>query len=78
MLKSLALIWSVLVPLAPALRAELAPGGTLVASGIFIDDALQRFGSVKVKAESRHGSICSVNGNGRWLFRQGRGDPGRV
>lgn len=31
------LIAGVLVPLAPALRAELAPGGTLVASGIFID-----------------------------------------
>jgi hypothetical protein len=39
------------------------------ASGIFIDDALQRFGSVQVKAESRHGAICSVNGNGRRLFR---------
>lgn len=31
------LIAGVLVPLAPALRVELVPGGTLVASGIFID-----------------------------------------
>lgn len=31
------LIAGVLVPLAPALRDELRPGGTLVASGIFVD-----------------------------------------
>ncbi len=31
------LIAGVLVPLAPALRDELLPGGTLIASGIFID-----------------------------------------
>ena len=31
------LIASVLVRLAPALRAELAPAGTLLASGIFAD-----------------------------------------
>ena len=31
------LIAGVLVPLAGALRDELRPGGTLVASGIFID-----------------------------------------
>ena len=31
------LIAGVLVPLAPALRAELRPGGTLLASGIFVD-----------------------------------------
>ena len=47
-------------------------------SGIVVDDALQRFGSVQVKAESRHGAICSVNGNGRRLLRQGSGNPGRV
>ncbi|MCB5275525.1 hypothetical protein BJG92_03076 [Arthrobacter sp. SO5] len=48
------------------------------ASGIVIDDALQRFRSVKVKAESRHGAICSMNGNGRRLPWEGTGDPGRV
>ena len=31
------LVAGVLIPLAPTLRAELTPGGTLVASGIFID-----------------------------------------
>ena len=31
------LVAGVLIPLAPALYAELAPGGTLLASGIFID-----------------------------------------
>jgi ribosomal protein L11 methyltransferase len=31
------LIAGVLVPLAPALRDELRPGGTLLASGIFVD-----------------------------------------
>jgi ribosomal protein L11 methyltransferase len=31
------LIAGVLVPLAPLLRAELAPGGALIASGIFVD-----------------------------------------
>jgi ribosomal protein L11 methyltransferase len=31
------LIAGVLVPLAPALRNELSPGGTVLASGIFVD-----------------------------------------
>jgi ribosomal protein L11 methyltransferase len=31
------LIAGVLVPLAPALRDEMRPGGTLLASGIFVD-----------------------------------------
>ena len=43
------------------------------ASGIVIDDALQRFGSVQVKAESGHGAVCSVNGDSRrpcWHAKQ--------
>ena len=31
------LIAGLLVPLAPALHAEVRPGGTLLASGIFVD-----------------------------------------
>ncbi|MFL5652081.1 MAG: 50S ribosomal protein L11 methyltransferase, partial [Chloroflexota bacterium] len=35
------LIAGVLVPLAPALRDELRPGGTVLASGIFVDRELE-------------------------------------
>jgi len=57
------LIAGVLVPLAAALRAELAPGGTLVASGIFID----REAEVRDAFEAASLAITGRSDEGEWV-----------
>jgi ribosomal protein L11 methyltransferase len=57
------LIAGVLVPLAPALRDELRPGGTLLASGIFID----REAEVAAAFEAAGLSIRERTVEGEWV-----------
>jgi len=57
------LIAGVLVPLAPALRDELRPGGTLVASGIFVD----RVADVRDAFESAGLSVVDRSVDGDWI-----------
>jgi ribosomal protein L11 methyltransferase len=57
------LIAGVLVPLAPALRDELRPGGTLLASGIFID----REGEVAAAFEAAGLAIRGRSAEGEWV-----------
>jgi ribosomal protein L11 methyltransferase len=57
------LIAGVLVPLAPALRDELRPGGTLLASGIFID----REAEVRTAFESIGLVVGERNAEGDWV-----------
>jgi ribosomal protein L11 methyltransferase len=57
------LIAGVLVPLAPALRDELRPGGTLVASGIFVD----REGDVREAFESAGLRVVDRSAEGDWI-----------
>lgn len=57
------LIAGVLVPLAPALRAELAAGGTLVASGIFID----REAEVRAAFEAAGLTVTGRSAEGEWV-----------
>ncbi|MGK2850117.1 MAG: 50S ribosomal protein L11 methyltransferase [Candidatus Limnocylindrales bacterium] len=57
------LIAGVLVPLAPALCAELAPGGTLVASGIFID----READVRAAFEAAGLAVTVRTVEGEWV-----------
>lgn len=57
------LIAGVLVPLAPALRAELVDGGTLVASGIFID----RETEVRAAFESAGLAVTGRAAEGEWV-----------
>jgi ribosomal protein L11 methyltransferase len=57
------LIAGVLVPLAPLLHAELAPGGRLVASGIFVD----REAEVRTAFEAAGLAITERSGEGDWV-----------
>ncbi len=57
------LIAGVLVPLAGALRDELRPGGTLLASGIFID----REGEVRSACEAAGLSVTERTDEGDWV-----------
>lgn len=57
------LIAGVLVPLAPALRAELAAGGSIVASGIFID----REAEVRAAFEAARLTIMGRSAEGEWV-----------
>jgi ribosomal protein L11 methyltransferase len=57
------LIAGVLVPLAPALRDELHPGGTLLASGIFID----REAEVASAFEAADLAIRERSAEGEWV-----------
>lgn len=57
------LIAGVLVPLAPLLRAELATGGRLVVSGIFVD----REAEVRAAFESAGLAITERTGEGDWV-----------
>jgi ribosomal protein L11 methyltransferase len=57
------LIAGVLVPLAPLLRDELRPGGTLVASGIFID----RETEVRTAFESAGLTVGERTAEGEWV-----------
>jgi ribosomal protein L11 methyltransferase len=57
------LIAGVLVPLAPALRDELRPGGTVLASGIFID----REAEVAAAFEAAGLSIRERSAEGEWV-----------
>ena len=57
------LIAGVLVPLAGALRDDLRPGGTLVASGIFID----REAEVRAAFEAAGLTISDHSAEGEWL-----------
>jgi ribosomal protein L11 methyltransferase len=57
------LIAGVLVPLAPHLRDELRPGGTLVASGIFVD----REGDVRAAFESAGLRVVDRTVEGDWI-----------
>ena len=57
------LIAGVLVPLAPALRAELRPGGSLLASGIFID----REGEVREAFEAVGLRVTGRSTEGEWV-----------
>jgi ribosomal protein L11 methyltransferase len=57
------LIAGVLVPLAGALRAEMRPGGTLLASGIFVD----REREVRVAFETAGLSIEDRSAEGDWV-----------
>ena len=57
------LIAGVLVPLAGALRDELRPGGTLVASGIFVD----REAEVRSAFESAGLAIHARSAEGDWV-----------
>jgi ribosomal protein L11 methyltransferase len=57
------LIAGVLVPLAPALRDELRPGGTLLASGIFID----REAEVAAAFEAAGLSVRDRSAEGEWV-----------
>jgi ribosomal protein L11 methyltransferase len=57
------LIAGVLVPLAPLLRAELAPGGRLVASGIFVD----RESQVRDAFEAAGMFVTERSAEGDWV-----------
>ncbi len=57
------LIASLLVELAPRLRDELVPGGTIVASGIFVD----REGEVARALESAGLSVAGRRAEGDWV-----------
>jgi ribosomal protein L11 methyltransferase len=57
------LIAGVLVPLAPQLGAELAPGGRLVASGIFVD----RESEVREAFEAAGLDVTERTGEGDWV-----------
>jgi ribosomal protein L11 methyltransferase len=57
------LIASLLVRLAPDLRAELAPGGTLLASGIFVD----REGEVREAFEAAAMRVTDRLAEGDWV-----------
>jgi ribosomal protein L11 methyltransferase len=62
------LIAGVLVPLAPLLRAELADGGTLVASGIFVD----REAEVAAAFEAAGLAITARDAEGEWVALEAR------
>lgn len=62
------LIAGVLVPLAPALAAELRPGGVLVASGIFID----RETEVVAAFEAAGLHITARTAEGEWIALEAR------
>jgi ribosomal protein L11 methyltransferase len=62
------LIAGVLVPLAPALTAELRPGGVLVASGIFID----REAEVRSAFEAAGLDIGARTAEGDWVALEAR------
>ena len=62
------LIAGVLVPLAPALHDELRPGGTLVASGIFID----REDEVRGAFEAAGMSVEDRTAEGDWVALRAR------
>jgi ribosomal protein L11 methylase PrmA len=53
----------VLVPLAPLLRTELAPGGRLVASGIFV----HREAEVLTAFEASGLTVTERTGEGDWV-----------
>ena len=57
------LIAGVLVPLAPSLRNELRPGGTLLASGIFID----RESEVRLALEAADLAVSGRSAEGDWV-----------
>ncbi len=57
------LISGVLVPLAPLLRDELRPGGTLLASGIFVD----REGEVRTAFEAAGLTVVDQRVEGEWV-----------
>lgn len=57
------LIAGVLVPLAPLLRDELRPGGTLVASGIFVD----REAEVRIAFEAAGLAVVGRRAEGDWV-----------
>jgi ribosomal protein L11 methyltransferase len=62
------LIAGVLVPLAPLLRAELADGGALIASGIFVD----REAEVAAAFESARLAITGRDAEGDWVALEAR------
>jgi ribosomal protein L11 methyltransferase len=62
------LIAGVLVPLAPLLRAELAPGGTLVASGIFVDREVE----VAAAFEAVGLRVTGRDADGDWVALEAR------
>jgi ribosomal protein L11 methyltransferase len=62
------LIASLLVTMAVPLAAELAPGGTLVASGIFVD----RETEVRAALESAGLSIVERDAEGDWVVLEAR------
>ena len=57
------LIAGLLVPLAPALHAELRPGGTLLASGIFVD----READVRESFEAAGLAVGTRSVEGDWV-----------
>lgn len=57
------LIAGVLVPLAPLLRDELRPGGSLLASGIFVD----REGDVRTAFEAAGLTVVDRSAEGDWV-----------
>jgi ribosomal protein L11 methyltransferase len=57
------LIAGLLVPLAPALRDEIRPGGTLLASGIFVD----REGEVRAAFEAAGLTVTDRMAEGDWV-----------
>ena len=57
------LIAGVLVPLAPALHAELRPGGTLLASGIFVD----READVAAAFDAAGLAVAGRSAEGDWV-----------
>jgi ribosomal protein L11 methyltransferase len=57
------LIASLLVELAPALRDELVPGGTIVASGVFVD----RESDVRDAFESAGLDVAGRREEGDWV-----------
>ena len=62
------LIAGVLVPLAPLLRAELAPGGSLLASGIFVD----REPEVAAAFEAAGLQVAARDADGDWVGLEAR------
>jgi len=65
------LIAGVLVPLAPALCHELRPGGTLLASGIFID----REAEVRAAFEAAGLVVATRTSEGEWVALEARRSP---
>ena len=65
------LIAGVLVPLAPLLRAELDDGGTLLASGIFVD----REAEVAAAFEAAGLAIVNRDVDGEWIALETRPTP---